>query len=124
MLRRLSIPPFLPLVLKFLGPLEHCLVVSYLRHHVLRLLPGVDELVDLAVESQQVQLHVLLLTLVVLWLLVTEELVVDLRRFFAVGILLIPVLRVGVSLHHEALPTLFGASLQILSRLREDVAEV
>lgn len=132
-------------LLPLLDLLHEHLVVAHLRHHVLGLLPSIHQDVDSLVELIQINLHILLLGLKVLWLFVRIELVqsrgaiidnISVLRLAAVrgGLFILlftlffkflgPLVRIGVSLLHESQSSLFGSSLNVLSCLREQVAKL
>ena len=110
--------------LSLLDLLHDVLLVSLLGNHGISFLESTDKSVNSAVELVQVSLHVFLLTLEVFCFLVTVEVLkVVLISVKLVTLSILVLLRVGVLLLHESLSSLKGSSLDILSGLREQVAE-
>ena len=110
--------------LSLLDMLHDVLLVSLLVNHSISFLESTDKSVDSAVELVQVSLHVFLLTLEVFGFLITVEVLkVVLISVRLVTFSLIVLLGVGILLLHESLSSLKSSSSDVLSSLREQVAE-
>ena len=131
----------------FLNLLHKNFIIAHFRHHILSFFPSVNQNIYSLIKFIQVNLHIFLLRLKILWLLVRVKLVqrggpvvdnirilwlaairssifIVLLVLFALFLeLLGPFMRVSVPLLHEPQSPFLRSSFNILRSLREQVTK-